>query len=318
MSTTTDVQRPSFARHETFHPRYGWLKKGYDMAQEDAGVFLREDATTVLGIGKNMVRALRYWSLAYKTLDEVRREDNVRLFDVRPTEFGKLLLDDAGWDPYLEHPGSLWLLHWQLLRSPSRAPAWSAIFNSNRISEFSDSALLADLRRYRDEQPGWDGVADSSLDKDVRCLLRMYGSATQGRDLLEDSVDSPFSELELLRLAPGGRRRWSLNVGAKAQLPDAIVAYACLDYALTTDGSAKVIGVAGLARNQGAPGRAFALTDSALSDALARYAEDHPELIRLTHAAGSRQLVLPDDLEAASAQALHSYYGGPRRKAAKR
>ena len=23
---------PAFARHETFHPRYGWVKKGYDAA----------------------------------------------------------------------------------------------------------------------------------------------------------------------------------------------------------------------------------------------------------------------------------------------
>jgi hypothetical protein len=320
MSTATEIdQRPSFARHETFHPRYGWLKKGYDMSREDTGVFLREDATTVLGVGKNMVRALRYWSLAYKTLEEVRREDNTRLFDVRPTEFGELLLDDRGWDPYLEHPGSHWLLHWQLLRPPTRAPAWWAIFNSNRISEFSDAALLADLRRFRDEQQGWDGVADSSLEKDVRCLLRMYGSATQGRDLLEDSVDSPFSELELLRLAPGGgRRQWSLNVGAKAGLPDAIVAYACLDYALTGDGSARVVGVAGLTRNQGAPGRAFALTDSALGESLARYGEQHPELIRLTHAAGSRQLILPEDLESAMSMVLAGYYGRSPRKRAKR
>jgi hypothetical protein len=307
--------RPSFARHETFHPRYGWLKKGYDMAREDPGVFLREDATTVLGVGKNMVRALRYWSLAYKTLDEVRRHDNARLYDARPSPFGVSLLDDSGWDPYLEDPGSLWLLHWQLLRPPSRAPAWWTVFNSSRISEFSDAALMAELRRYRDEQENWEGVADNSLEKDVRCLLRMYGSATQGRDLLEDSVDSPFSELELLRPTPGAKRQWSLNVGAKAQLPDAIVAYACLDYALMTDSTAKVMGIAGLARHQGAPGRAFALTDSVLGDTLARYAEGHPELIRLTHAAGSRQLVLPDDVELASLKALQGYYGRTRRKA---
>jgi hypothetical protein len=307
----------SFARHETFHPRYGWLKKGYDNAREDPGVFLAEDATSILGVGKNMVRAIRYWCLAYKVLREERREDNPRLYSVYPTEFGTSLLDDDGWDPYLEDPGSLWLLHWQLLRSPSRAPAWWAVFNSTRSPEFSDAALLSELRRLRDEHEEWGEVADSSLDKDIRCLLRMYGSITEGRDLPEDSVDSPFCELELLRPIPGVKRQWALNVGAKRHLPDAIVAYACLDY-VRASGSAKLVGIAGLARSPGSPGRAFALTETVLGDALARYAEHHAETVELTHAAGNRQLLVPEDLEAAMRLTLDSHYGRGRKSKGKR
>lgn len=48
-----------FARHETFHPRFGWLKKGFDRAAIDSEVFLRPDAPVRLGVGKNMVRAIR-------------------------------------------------------------------------------------------------------------------------------------------------------------------------------------------------------------------------------------------------------------------
>ena len=48
----------AFARHETFHPRFGWFKKGYDLALGDAQVFLRDDAPVRLGVGKNMVRSL--------------------------------------------------------------------------------------------------------------------------------------------------------------------------------------------------------------------------------------------------------------------
>jgi Protein of unknown function (DUF4007) len=316
--------QPTFARHETFHPRYGWLKKGFDAAGEDGAVFNRKDATTRLGVGKNMVRAIRYWCLAYKILEEERSEDNPRLFDLVPSEFGKQLLADDGWDPYLEDPGSLWLLHWNLLRYPCRAPAWWAIFNSPYSPEFSDGALLDELRRFRDEQ-GWTEVADNSLDKDVRCLLRMYGSATQGRDLLEDSVDSPFAELGLIRPIPGDTRAWSVNSGAKQGLPDEIVVYACLDYAIATESGAKLLGVAGLARNEGSPGRAFALTETALGDALARFAEEH-ETIELTHAAGNRQLVLPEacfmtgELETVSSEIresiLNLYYD--RRWGAKR
>jgi hypothetical protein len=280
----------AFARHETFHPRYGWLKKGFDAAMEDPAVFLRSDATTVLGVGKNLVRAIRYWCVAYKILEEVPSVTNPRVQEVVPSEFGRALLGDDGWDPYLEDPGSLWLLHWQLLRPPCRAPAWWAIFNNRSSTDFSDGALLEELRRFRDER-GWSDVVDNSLDKDVRCLLRMYGSATQGRDLLEDSVDSPFAELGLIRPVAGEAKAWSINTGAKRDLPDDIVAYVCLDYA-ELDGGAKVLGISGLARNEGSPGRAFALTETTLGDALARYADSH-KVIELTQAAGNRQLVVP-------------------------
>lgn len=305
----------AFARHETFHPRYGWLKKGFDSASEDGGVFLRKDATTTLGVGKNMVRAIRYWCVAYKVLGEERSEENHRLNNVVPTDFGSKLLADDGWDPYLEDPGSLWLLHWQLLRPPCKAPAWWAVFNSPHSPGFSDESLLEELRRFRDER-GWSEVVDNSLDKDVRCLLRMYGSVTKGRDLLEDSVDSPFAELGLVRPVPGEAREWSINSGPKRDLPDDIVAYACLDYAQIAETDAKVLGIAGLARNEGSPGRAFALSETALGDALTRYSERQDVPIELTHEAGNRQLLVPAALEEIRESILTCYYrrrGGGRR-----
>jgi hypothetical protein len=298
---------PAFARHETFHPRYGWLKKGFDAAGEDDEVFLRDDATTVLGVGKNMVRAIRYWCVAYKVLAEETSERNPRLNRVVATDFGTKLLAEDGWDPYLEDPASLWLLHWHLLRPPCRAPAWWATFNEGSAPEFDDKTLLEELRRFRDEH-AWNDVVDNSLDKDVRCILRMYGSVTRGRDLLEDSVDSPFAELGLLREVPGGSREWSLDVGPKQSLPDDVVTYACLDYAQIIQTESRIMGVAGLARNEGGPGRAFGLNETALGDALKRFAEE-TQVVGLTHAAGNRQLVLPHAPEQIGEAILRAYYG---------
>lgn len=110
-------------------------------------MFARDDATTVLGVGKNMVRAIRYWCLAYKVLAEVPSKNNPRVSDLLPTDFGKKLLSERGWDPYLEDPGSLWLLHWHLLRAPCKAPSWWAIFNRARPQEFTDDAIPLISRR---------------------------------------------------------------------------------------------------------------------------------------------------------------------------
>jgi len=299
---------PNFARHETFHPRYGWLKKGFAAAAADPHIFHRADATTRLGVGKNMVRAIRYWCSAYKVLVESPNPDRPRLLDSHPTVFGSNLLGEHGWDPFLEEPGSLWLLHWMLLRPPCKAPAWWAIFNGTRLQDFTDATLSVELRRFCDARPEWGEVAENSLLKDARCLLRMYGSVTQGRDLLEDSVDSPFVELDLVRPVPGARRHYTVNVGPKPDLADAVVAYACIDYAVFSGMTAKVVGLAALAQGAGSPGRVFALTESAIADALRRHSETKNPLLQLTHAAGLPQAMLPDDLEGARDELLHLYY----------
>lgn len=116
----------TFARHETFHPRFGWLKKGFDRASVDSEIFLREDAPVRLGVGKNMVRSIRYWCSAFKLLK-----------DDQPTEFGRQLLGQDGWNPYLEDSASLWLLHWKLFEYPCQATAWNFACNDFRQVEFA-------------------------------------------------------------------------------------------------------------------------------------------------------------------------------------
>ena len=69
---------PIFARHETFHPRFGWLKKGFDKANDDNSLFSKESAPAVLGVGKNMVKAIKYWCIAFKVVDESKANGKYR------------------------------------------------------------------------------------------------------------------------------------------------------------------------------------------------------------------------------------------------
>ena len=68
MLMTDAIPTPTFSHHETFHLRYGWLKRAYDQVQNDGQIFTRADATVRLGVGKNMVRAIKFWSIASKIL----------------------------------------------------------------------------------------------------------------------------------------------------------------------------------------------------------------------------------------------------------
>ncbi len=66
----------AFAKHETFYIREGWLFKGMAAIKkaEEVGrlptIFLDDNAPEVLGIGHNMVRALRFWMQATGLAEE--------------------------------------------------------------------------------------------------------------------------------------------------------------------------------------------------------------------------------------------------------
>lgn len=291
----------AFARHETFHPRFGWLKKGFDQAVNNSNVFLADDAPVRLGVGKNMVRSIRYWCNAFNLLD---RDE--------PTPFGQHLMGLKGWDPYLEDPASLWLLHWQLLQQPCYASAWNFTFNVFRKVEFTFEDLFYELCEYRDREAV--RIADSSIKKDVSCILRMYAGQNAKASMNEDTLDCPFTDLRLIQTA-GDKRHYAFRIGSKQNLPAEIVVYTALIFAEGAYQTARTIPIANLLYDIGSPGLIFKLNESALCDAIERVKHPFKEL-SIDDAAGKLQFTIraehPRDL---AKQVLESYYDDQQGKA---
>lgn len=61
--------RYSFSGHESFHCKSLWLKKGYDFICNKKH-FADTDSVVELGVGKNMVSAIRYWLKAFSLTKE--------------------------------------------------------------------------------------------------------------------------------------------------------------------------------------------------------------------------------------------------------
>lgn len=294
---------PIFARHETFHPRFGWLKKGFDKAAEDNSIFSKESASAVLGVGKNMVKAIKYWCIAFKIVDEIRNDGK---YVHVPTEFAKKLLGEYGWDPFLENPASLWLLHWNLFKPPCYAPAWFFIFNELNKIDFSSDDLLFSLREYRDRQFPRKQIIDSSLNKDVNCLIRMYVERLGPKKFKEDSLDCPFTELGIIS-AYTDSKRFTFNFGSKPTLPPEIIVAGCLEFAQSFQDDARTISISRLLYDAGSPGQAFKLTESSFSDAIETVSLKAKD-IHLTDTAGMIQLAYDDDPLKISERILNSYY----------
>lgn len=287
---------PVFANHETFHPRFGWLKKGFDAAKRNPGIFLQDDAPVRLGVGKNMVRAIRYWCSAFKILDK----------NSLPTTFGEKLLGNDGWDSYLEDPATLWLLHWNLLKPTCEAAAWYYIFNVFRDLDFTKEDILAGLKDYI--KIFNRTIADSSFIKDVNCILRMYATQDFIRDNtpIEDSIDCPFTELGLIRHFG---KSYQFKIGAKTNLPASVIVATCLEYVswANKDSNSNTITMRQLLYDEGSPGMVFKLTESNLYAAIERVSKEFNTIV-LEDTAGLIQLSLPDEPDVVAEEILDEYY----------
>lgn len=87
------------------------------VAKPDLFVDKNENPMDILGIGTNMVKALRYWLQAVGLTEEPttgRRVQNL-------TEFGQAVYEN---DRYIEELGTLYLLQYQLAKRKTDATSW--------------------------------------------------------------------------------------------------------------------------------------------------------------------------------------------------
>jgi hypothetical protein len=298
----------SFSGHETFPFRYPWLKKGYDAALEDGNVFLRDDAITTLGVGKNMVRSIRHWCLAAGVLAENREGGSA----LQPTDLGTLLLADDGLDPYLEDPATLWVLHWQIASSRGRAATWLWTFSHFHEPEFTREALTSALSRWTQTLPGKQ-VAESSLKRDVEVFLRTYVPSRQSRgDIAEDSLDCPLVELGLIT-QPGDGQAYRFRRGAQQGLPDGILLFAVLRFWEAFAPTAGTLALHDLARQPGSPGRLFKIDESSFAERLEGIEERTDGSLAYGETAGLRQLYRRQRLDPKEVLADAYATGGRRR-----
>jgi hypothetical protein len=298
----------SFSGHETFPFRYPWLKKGFDAVQEDGDVFLRDDAVATLGVGKNMVRSIRHWSLAAGVVEENTGGGGGSL---RPSGLGRRLLADDGLDPYLEDPATLWLLHWQIASNRVRATTWFWTFSHFHEPEFTREALTSALYRWT-QTLGGKKAAESSLKRDVEVFLRTYVPARHGRGgFAEDSLDCPLVELGLIA-QPAGGQSYQFRRGAQQGLPDGVLLYAVLRFWEAFSPDAETLALHDLARLPGSPGRLFKIDESSLAERLEGVEKRTEGALSYAETAGLRQLYRRDKLEPGEVLS-ESYAVGGRR-----
>ena len=266
-------------------------------------VFEQDEATVTLGVGKNMVSAIKYWMLA----TQIVKHDKTVL---RPAELGDKLFNEDGWDPYLEDDATLWLLHWLLASNAADATAIYWFFNCFHKPEFTSDELVHALKSFVAENLS-SRASESTLKHDIALLIRMYQPATVSKSVpLEESLDSPFVLLGLLRPLPDTKRHES-KPDYRSQLPVAVLAYSVAE--LFVHFGEPNLPVERIMRSDGilaAPGSVFRLTEECLIAKLEEMVAWLPSQLQLRESAGIHQLYRLAELS--PVEILHHYYDNKR------
>ncbi|MCJ2108090.1 DUF4007 family protein [Methylobacterium sp. E-041] len=261
--TINAISKPRFSGHETFACRFSWLPKAVRLIESDPSALSSdEQAILSLGLGKNMVRSLRFWLDAFDVAAPAA--DGWAL-----KAFGAALLGRGGADPFIERTETQWLLHWSVT-SRAHAPlfAWRHVFHRRMRSDFTRGELFSEMRR-ESAREGYDH-SEITLMQHIDALLHTYVPSHAMR-APEDVLDGPLVDLKLIQAA--GRRRGATGKDEQAyslaRIPASKVGSTVIDYAIERYWSERrpgerVLSFRDLAYSEGSPGATFRISEDDL------------------------------------------------------
>lgn len=286
------AQAQVFSGHESFACRYGWLVKLYHALADDPDLFADDDhAILTLGLGKNMVKSIRFWGSAFGLTWQTKRQ-------TLNTEFAHRLLDpQTGLDPYLEDAGTLWRLHWHIAVHAGLG-AWVIAVQDLLDARISRDRLidLAESRAAAAQRPISRNTAAAHID----IFLRTYDwSRSDIGAAAEEGANSPFQELQLLETAHhNGALLISFNRGSKQDLKLGDLAFSLRDFWVGKAGGSTQLSVRTLQLDKRGPAAIFRLDEGSLHVMIEELAQQ-TGLTLASDGAGGAALVAPsgDHLE---------------------
>jgi len=284
--------KTAFGRHETFALRYSWLTKGFQAVSDRKNnqIFSSDEATVVLGVGKNMVNAIRYWLQAAQLIVPAQP-------GFETTLLGDKIFGKKGFDPYLEDEATIWLVHWLIASNPELATGWYWFFNKFHKPEFTSQEAAAALLDFA-KQNIQSKFSATTVKQDSAIVLRMYArSKGNTRTPIEEALDSPLSLLGLITQAPGGRTYYSRAMERDA-LPIGIFGFAVAQVFEAMH--VAELPIEDLMYAKGgypAPGAAFRLTENSMITKLEKLIHQMPGIFEIRETAGIHQLYLLEKVE---------------------
>lgn len=278
-----------FRAHDTFFIRKGWLSKGMRCVEKKLDVFIAHDENPmdVLGIGANMVKALRYWLQTVGLTEEPNKGKRTQSF----TDLGKLIYKH---DTYIEELGTLYLLQYCLASQKEEATAWYFFFNEFSMSEFSREDFVAALQKYIKIEDAGTDYAIRSLNDDFQCIINTYlprYKSNPDRVNPENNIDCPLGELGLIDILNKRKKTYKKSIPAS----DTLEPYVVLAVIVKNAHGRNEISLNELLTAPCSIGKVFNLDSITMLDAL--YRIERLGLIKINRTAGLDVITIQTDLD---------------------
>ena len=248
--------------------------------------FNASDAVVDLGVGKNMVASIRYWLRSFGLLDE----GNL-------TEIADYLFNNEnGKDPYIEDLGTLWLLHYLIIKTDlaSIYKLFFVDFHKEKNNEFTRDQLQLFLKRKNAETRYVQLYNENTVRRDIGVLLQNYVIPQQ--DKPNEDFSALLINLNLIKQAEG--KTLYFNLKGKNELIPEIFLYAIID----DKKSEKIVSFDKLMDLA----LIFCLTKTELIDTILLLVEKYPKSLRYTDDGGIKQLFFLQEIN--KNDILEKYY----------
>lgn len=288
-----------FSGHETFPCRYSWLSKAFKAVEKDPRAFVDEEkAMVTLGVGKNMVRAMRFWVLIMNIVMPYQEGGYTA------TEFGRKLLAEDGFDPYLEDIRTLWLIHWQLSTQIDEPLfAWDYMLNRWQHPEINRTEVLKVFRKEVERQER--RLSDVTLEQHFDVFLHTYvPTRSRKGDIQEDNLDSPLVELDLIqkvgerKLDGTGKREtvYAFRRESKLEITSELFIFCLHDFWIKRHPHEKTLTFREVSVGHGSPGQIFKLPEKDIRERLETLETDSCGAFRYIESASQQQITRQDSL----------------------
>lgn len=263
-----------FSGHDSFICKHFWLKKGFDFLVKE-GNFNNENAVIELGVGKNMVSAINYWLKAFGIIDS---ENNL-------SSLANFLFDDKiGKDKYIENIGTIWLLHYQLVRT-NKASLYSLFFNefNKKRIEFSKDQIVSFVKRKYDEQE-LGGFNQNTVYNDVNVFVRNYHKPNlfDGKIDVEEDFSGLLMDLNLLSFMERKKddndktiEIYKVENGNRTDLPFEIVLLSIIE----NSNYGNSISFKELLHGKNSPGNIFCINEEGLFEKIKQITEQFSNIV---------------------------------------
>lgn len=283
--------------HDSFVCRYAWLPKAVEGIQKDPTIFSDEDQAIVeFGIGKNMVKSLRFWLSSMGIADYSQKEG------FKLTKFGeRIFLGSNALDPYLEDLKTLWLLHWNISSNYNEPLlAWDFLLNRWHNPDITPSKVLDAFEKEIKKQNR--EASEKTLKDHLSIFLHTY-IPTKGPkgEVKEDNLDSPLSELGLI-LENGfkkdsGKREtiYKFNKDEKHEVTNKLFVYSIIDFRNKLYPNSQMLSFKQIAMDYGSPGQIYKIPESAIRERLENIELSSNKLLNYQESANSSHVHFSKD-----------------------